>query len=71
MSAYAAEFGKSLKACATLVNKAEAATSNELKEKLKKSYSTFHRKLLVLVSKHTLPAPSGKDRTATEALDNG
>ena len=71
MSAYDEEFSASLKACATLVNKAEAALSDELKEKLKKSYSTFHRRLFVLVAKQSLPASLGHDKTAAEALPNG
>ncbi len=70
MSAYSEEFSASLKTCATLANKAEAALNDELKEKLKKSFATFHRRVFILVSKQTLPAPIEHDDNATEVLDN-
>lgn len=64
ISAYSKEFAVSQKRCATLQNQAEAADTDELKTSLKKSFATFHRKLLVLISKQTLPETTAQQTNA-------
>lgn len=64
ISAYSIEFAASQKRCATLLNQAEAADTDELKSSLKKSFAAFHKKLLVLISKQTLPLSTSPQTNA-------